>query len=545
MTNFRSNPVYVVGHKNPDTDAIVSAIGYADLKRRTGNPNVVAARLGDLWAETRYLLERFGLPAPVLLTDVYARVRDVMNPEPRFLTSEATVRDAGQVMRDKRIVPIVDADTRLLGVVTLDDVAARYLREMDLAGGMQSRISFESMVRTLDGSLLAGEARGDWQGRVWVGAMRAETMGELVRPGDLVVVGDRPDAQRTAIERGAGCLVLVGSAIPDGDVLEMASGTGARVIVTRHDSYRVTRLLNLSIPLSEIMQREVPTIEVDDLATEASEALRSRGAIALPVVDEHRRLVGILARSDLLASHGKGVILVDHNHSAQSVEGLEQAHLLEVIDHHNLGDLHTPEPIYMKLEPVGSTSTIVAELFQEAGERPDPPVAGLLAGGIVSDTLLFRSPTCTDRDRAAAGWLGSIARVDLDGLAQHMFRANSDYEHTTPAKIFASNLKVYEWGGKKVGIGQAETVEIDYFKQHQDEFCAEMSRQKLEQGWQYAFFLATDILARGSIMLLIGEEERMLAERAFNVAPQDGCVDLPGVVSRKKQVVPPLVRELC
>ncbi len=539
-----ANTVYIIGHKNPDTDSIAAAVGYADLKRRTGMPQATPARLGDAWPETRYLLERFSVPEPTLLTDVYTRVGDVMNAHPQYLPTDATMRDAGAVIGEKRIVPIVDADCRLAGVVTLDDIAARYLREHDLASGAQSRIAVCSMVRTLDGELLAGDPDGDWQGRVWVGAMRTESMVTLVQPGDMVVVGDRERPQNAAIELGVGCLVVVGGIAPSAETIELARERNVRLISTPHDSYRVTRLLNLSVPVSEIMRRDAAYADLDDLAREAEETLSGRETVALPVVDADRRLVGIVSRGDLLRARGKGVILVDHNHSTQAVDGLEQAQLLEVVDHHNLGDLHTPEPIYMKLEPVGSTSTIVAELYQDAELEPAPPIAGLLAGGVVSDTLLFRSPTATQRDRAAGAWLAGLAGINLDELAQGMFRANSNYEHTTPQKLFASNLKVFEWGGHRVGIGQAETVDIAYFEQHAEEFREEMNRLKQAEGWDYSFFLATDILAQSSKMFLPGDGERGLALRAFGITATDGSVELPGVVSRKKQVVPPLAREL-
>ena len=538
------NTVYIIGHKNPDTDSIAAAVGYADLKRRTDMPQATPARLGDAWPETRYLLERFEVPEPTLVTDVYTRVGDVMNAHPQYLPTDATMRDAGAVIGEKRIVPIVDADCRLAGVVTLDDIAARYLQEHDLASGAQSRITVRSMVRTLDGELLAGDPEGDWRGRVWVGAMRTESMVTLVQPGDMVVLGDRERPQNAAIELGVGCIVVVGGIAPSAETIDLARARNVRLISTPHDSYRVTRLLNLSVPVSEIMRRDAAYADLDDLAQEAEETLSGRETVALPVVDADRRLVGIVSRGDLLRARGKGVILVDHNHSTQAVDGLEEAQLLEVIDHHNLGDLHTPEPIYMKLEPVGSTSTIVAELYQDAELEPSPPIAGLLAGGVVSDTLLFRSPTSTPRDRAAGAWLAGLAGINLDELAQGMFRANSNYENTTPQKLFASNLKVFEWGGHRVGIGQAETVDIAYFEQHAEDFCAEMTRLKQTEGWDYSFFLATDILKQSSQMLIPGDEERALAFRAFGINATDGIVELPGVVSRKKQVVPPLAREL-
>lgn len=544
MTQSPANPIYVIGHRNPDTDAIVSAMGYAELKRRTGMPAATAARLGDLWPETKYLLDRFELSLPVLLHDVYTRVEDVMNPQVQALPATATIREAAGPIRDKRIVPVTDEQQRLLGVVTLDDVAARYLEETDLASGIQSCISFESIVSTLDGDLLAGEIEGHWRGRVWVAATQAETLARVIEPGDLVVVGDRPDAQLAAVQAGAGCLVLVGNAEASEDVLRLARKLGTRIIATEHYSYRVTRLLNLSVPVTDVMRTDFPSVEADDLASEASEKLSSRMVIAMPVVQHDSTLVGIVSRGDLLRARGKGVILVDHNHSAQAVEGLTQANLIEVLDHHNLGDLRTAEPIYMKLEPVGSTSTIVTELFQEFEERPDPSIAGILAGGIISDTLLFRSPTTTTRDKAAGDWLASVAGVKLDELAQCMFRANSNYEGKTPAQIIGSNLKVYEWNGKRVGIGQAETVDIGYFSARQAEFRSELSRLKEDQGLHYALFLATDILAQDSVALLPGEGEEALIERAFRAPARDGCVELPGVVSRKKQVVPPLAREV-
>lgn len=538
------NRVYVVGHRNPDTDSIASAVGYAELKRRTGMPEAVAMRLGDLWPETAYLLERFGVECPELLHDVYPRVRDVMNQHPDRLRVDATVRDAGPVMRHRRVVPVVDAGDRYVGVLTLNDIAARYLEEMDLAGGAASRIAYSSIVRTLDGTLLCGGADGEWQGRVWVAAMQAYTMARLMSPGDLLVVGDRADAQTAALEAGAACLVLVGGCQPDTALLELARDRGARIISTPHDSYRVTRLLNLSTPVAGVLRRDHPTAEPDDLTSEVDELLSDHGVRALPVLDENQRLLGIVTMSDVLHLRGRGVILVDHNHSSQAVPGLEQATLLEVIDHHNLGDLHTVEPIYMKLEPVGSTSTIVAEMYRAAGETPAPATAGVLAGGIVSDTLLFRSPTCTPRDRAAAEWLAELTGVDLDELAHSMFQANSNYANTSPEQLLAANLKVYDWGGQKVGIGQAETVDMAYFRRNSEAVLQALRTRKQSDGLNYIYFLATDILTENSVLFLESEQERTLAERVFG-GRADGCLlELPGVVSRKKQVVPPLAREL-
>lgn len=538
------NPVYVIGHKSPDTDAIVSAIGYADLKRRTGMPNATPVRLGDPMPETRYLLERFGMPEPVLIRDVFTRVRDVMNPAPRFLLTSNTIQDAGGPMRDKRIVPVVDRDHNLHGVLTLDDIASRYLEEMDLSGGVEGQLSFTNLVRTLQGDMLVGDTSGEWKGHVYMSSMRPDSLSRVVRPGDMVVLGDREEDQRAAIEAGASCIVAVNDAVPNNEILQLAEDRHIRLITTRYDSYRVTRLLNLSVTVDGIMRRDVATAEVDDLAMEASETLAESRVGALPVVDEHGKLVGILSRTDLLRQHGKEVILVDHNHLSQAVDGLDQARVIEVVDHHNLGDLQTHEPILMTLEPVGSTSTIVAETFRKLELTPTPDIAGVLAGGIISDTMLFRSPTCTDRDRDAGNWLASICDVDLADLAHEMFSANSNYDNISLQQLLHTNLKVYEWGGKKVGIGQAETVNMGFFDRNRDELIDEMRQMKQREGWSVMLFLATDILAQDSVMFMPDDEERILVARAFNTGVHENSARLEGVVSRKKQVVPPLSREL-
>lgn len=544
-----TDTVWVVGHQNPDTDSVCSAIAYAALRRATDLPGATPARLGPLWTETAFALERCGVPAPALLTDVRRRVADVMNPAIVTIEHDATLFEAARLMREerKRLLPVVDERGRLRGVVTVDDLANRYLDDMAVypAEDGHAPVALDRFLRILGGERLAGTVAGPFRGRVWISSSRAETLRERVRPGDLVIVGDREDAQLAALDAGATCLVVVGGAPVGERVRALAAGRGAAVIGSPHDTYATARLLNLSLPVSEVMRPPAATVDPDDLAAEVAGALLGPGTRALPVVDEDGHIRGVLSRSDLLRGRRKRVILVDHNHRSQAVDGLEEAELLGVIDHHNLGDLRTAEPIVFILEPVGCTATIVAEHYRLAGLTPEAPIAGLLLAAIISDTLLFTSPTTTPRDRAAAGSLAPLAGLQVEAFAHDLFAARSDFSALTPRELVANNLKTYEFGGARLAIGQAETLATDYFLDHKAAFVAELERLKAEDGYDYALFLATDILHGRSTALYPGPAERRLVATAFAPATSGpDAADLPGVVSRKKQIVPPLARAL-
>lgn len=538
--------VYVIGHQNPDTDSVCSAIAYAAFRRATDLPGATPARLGPLWAETAYALDRCGVPSPPLLGDVRQRVADVMNPYVRTLDQEATLYDAASVMRASgvRLLPIVDERRRLRGVITVDDVAARYLDDMALAPAHTVPVALDRYLRVLGGELLVGEPERRMPGRIWIGALSTVALRARVGSGDVVIVGDRAGAQEAALLAGAACLIVVGEEpVPDA-TLALARARDAVVLRSPHDSYATARLLNLSLPVAEVMRPPSATLDPDDLASEVAPALLNAGARALPVVDEDRHVVGIVSRSDLLRGRRKRVILVDHNQRGQAVEGLEEAELLAVIDHHNLGDLQTAEPIPFILEPVGCTATIVSELYDRAGLTPDAPIAGLLLAAIVSDTLLLTSPTTTSRDRAAVDRLAARSGFDAEAFARDLFRARSDFSATTPRDLVTGNLKTYEFGGATLAIGQVEALDTGYFITRRADFLGELERLKAE-GAAYAIFLATDILHHRSTALYPGAAERRLLASAFN-RPDAGpnSVELPGIVSRKKQVVPPLARAL-
>lgn len=539
--------VWVVGHQNPDTDSVCSAIGYAALRRATDLPGATPARLGPLWAETVFALERCGVASPPLLADVRQRVADVMNPEVVTIGRDATLYEAGRLIREarKRLLPVVDDDGRLCGLLTIDDIAGRYLDDMALEAARRAPVALGRYLRVLGGALLAGSAERRFDGRIWLGTGRAATLAGLVQPGDLAIVGDRDHAQRAALEAGAACLIVVGGGAVPAATLALAAARGAAVIASPHDTYATARLLNLSLPVAEFMREAEQTVAPDDLASDVAVALVGPGTRALPVVEDDGRVLGIVSRSDLLRGRRKRVILVDHNQRSQAVGGLEEADLLGVLDHHNLGDLHTAEPILFVLEPVGCTATIVAELYGRAGIAPEPPIAGLLLAAIISDTLLFTSPTTTARDRAAAGGLAARAGLAIEPFARDLFAARSDFSGVTPGELVANNLKTYRFGGASLAIGQAETLATGYFAEHRAAFVAELARLKGAGGHDHALFLVTDILSGGSTVFYPGPAERRLVQEAFDPpAAGPDAADLPGVVSRKKQVIPALARAL-
>ena len=542
--------VYVVGHKNPDTDTICSAIAYAALRRATDLPGAMPARLGPLWAETAAALARLGVEPPLLLADVRQRVADVMNPDVVTAREDDTLYDAARTMREqrKRLLPVVDDARRLRGVLTLDDIAERYLSEMTIAPEGHGPLALDHFLRVSGGTLLEGAVGRHFTGRVWIGAARAETLHARITPGDLVLVGDREDAQATALAAGAAYVIVTGGAPPSAAIRTQARECGAALIAVAQDTYAAARLLNLSLPVSDLLHSPDQTVDPDDLAADAAHILLAPGAGGqpLPVVDDDGRVHGIVSRTDLLRGRRKRVILVDHNQRSQAVDGLDEAELLGVLDHHNLGDLHTAEPVLFVLEPVGCTATIVYELYQRAGLTPDRPIAGLLLAAIISDTLLLTSPTTTARDRAAVAALGPLAGLDPAAFAQELFRARSDFSATTPREIIQSNLKSYEFGGARLAVGQAETLATDYFLDHQDEFLDALARLKEDGPYDYALLLVTDILHGDSLALYPGAAERQLLAGAFALGSDatDHRAALPGIVSRKKQVVPPLARTL-
>jgi manganese-dependent inorganic pyrophosphatase len=535
--------VYVTGHRNPDTDSIASAIGYAELKRRIDPRNeYVPVRLGELNAQTRWVLDRAGAPEPPLLPHVMLRVKDVMRERfPRAVLREP-VRQVGLIMArdDVDLVPIVDEAGELAGAMTERALARRYVRESREASKLDAPTAVRAIAAVLQGRQLVGDGEAEVSGRVWVLAMSTESLPLGFQAGDVVVVGDRPDAQRIAIDVGVALLVTSNGIEPDDEVLARAREKGTAVVTSPLDSYVTSRMITLSAPCRALMDTEPLVVRPDDLLSDISETVKDVDYRAAVVVDGGRRPVGLVTRSDLVSPQPRRVVLVDHAEQAQSVAGVEQAEIVEILDHHHIGSIETRVPVRATFDPVGSTATLVIERFRQSGMEPTHAAATMLLGAILSDTVILNSPTTTERDHAVIEYLEQVLAVDATAFGREMFENTSDLAQVPAAEIVTRDAKDYEAGGHTLRIAQVETVGKD-LGERRDELIGALEAVREREGHALVALMVTDILAKGSKLYLSGE--RPVVERAFG-RQEDGVIDLPGVMSRKKQVAPRLLAAL-
>lgn len=531
--------IYVIGHKRPDTDSIVSAVAYAELLRRQGQDNVVAGRQGDPWPETKYILDRFGVSLPVLVEDVRPRVSDVMTSKVATADPRESVYQIGRRMRERRIraIPLVDGDGRLQGLITVEDLSRIFFEEMGPAVLDRIPLDLDNLLATLGAKLVVRAPSNRLRDKVMVGAMSAETMRERLEPDILLVVGDRLDAQRVAIEQGVAVLVISGGLPVDEEIKTLAREKGVTIISSPHHTFTTARLLNMSVPVSSGMQTDVLTVHPDDLLDEARHKLARQRT--LPVIGDDGRLVGIVSRSDMLNPTRHGVILVDHNERAQSVDGLEEAEILGIIDHHRIADVHTPQPIFFRNEVLGATATIIAGLYWESGIPIPPPMAGILLGGILTDTVAFRSPTCAPRDREVGHHLAELAGVGLDEFAEEIFAVASDLTGRSLREVLTTDFKEFTVDDARFGIGYMETTDRSQVDAVRDEMVAEMKRLRTDRDYATMLFIVVDIRREQSEILIAGQEEAV-AEAFEQELVSSHLIVLPGVISRKKQVVPVL-----
>jgi manganese-dependent inorganic pyrophosphatase len=538
--------VYVTGHRNPDTDSIASAIGYAELKRRLDPRNdYVAARLGDLNAQTRWVLERSGAPEPELLPHVLLRVRDVMLDGFPTVSHREPIRQVGLRMarEDLELMPIVDDDGALAGVMTERTLARRYIRETrEVTSLADAAASVKAIVAQLDGELVSGDDDIELAGRVWVLAMDVGSLPDEIGEGDVVVVGNRDDAQRRAIDLGVALLVTSNGTRPGDDVLALAREHGTTVVSSPWDSYVTSRMVTLSAPCRALMDAEPLTVRPDDLVADISALITSVDYRAAVAVDGARRPVGVVTHAELIAPEPRRVLLVDHAEQAQSVVGVEHAEIVEILDHHHIGSIETTIPVRATFDPVGSTATLVVERFRQNGMEPSRSTAIALLGAVQSDTVILNSPTTTERDHAAVEYLGRVLALDPREFGRAMFESTSDVSEVDAAAIVTRDAKEYAVGdGQSVVIAQIETVG-DAVLDRRDELLDELSKVREARGHALYALMVTDIMAKGTKMLVAGEHAPL--ERVFGQPVVDGTIDLPGVMSRKKQVAPKLLAAL-
>jgi manganese-dependent inorganic pyrophosphatase len=537
--------IYITGHRNPDTDSIASAVGYAELKKRLDPRNeYVPVRLGELNAQTRWVFERSGAPEPLLLPHVMLRVRDVMSDRFPLARDGEPVRSVGLIMarEDLDLVPVVDDEEKLAGAVTERVLARRYVRESREASQLDAPTAIGAIADVLEGNQLLGEPEDEVSGRVWVLAMASGSLPLGFEAGDVVVVGDRPDAQRIAIDVGVGLLVLSNDCAAEPDIIDLARERGTAIVSSSLDSYVTGRMITLSAPCRSLMDRTPLAVDPEDLLADISEEVKDVDYRAAIVVDGDRRPVGLVTRSDLVNPEPRRVILVDHAEQAQSVIGVEHAEIIEILDHHHIGSIETRVPVRATFDPVGSTATLVIERFRQSGMEPSRPAATLLLGAILSDTVILNSPTTTDRDRAVIDYLEQVLELDATEFGRAMFEATSDLTRVAAEDIVDRDAKDYDaGGGQTLRIAQVETVGED-LEERTDELLEALAAVREQKDHALVALMVTDIMAKGTRLYASGDGGAL--QRAFGDETHDGVVELPGVMSRKKQVAPKLLAAL-
>ena len=533
--------VYVTGHRNPDTDTIASAIGYAELKSRLNPQDVYApARLGEVNAQTRWALKKSGAREPKLLKHIKLRVKDVMKDVVTTHRNDP-LRNVGLMMAKRNIgqVPIVDDRGVLVGIVTEKDLARMYIRESREASSFAGTpVSTRSMVEVLEGELLAGEDK-EASGKLWVIAMSAHSMGQQIKSGDIVIIGDRPEGQRRAIELGAGVLVVSNGARPEDGVLRLAEEKGTTVVLSPLDSYVTSRMVQLSVPCWEVMSEDPLTVDLEALVTDITPQVMEVHYRAAVAVDDNKAPIGIMTRTDLINPVPRRVLLVDHAERGQSVPGVEEAQVVEILDHHHVGNIETRVPIPATFDPVGSTATLIVERYEANGIRPEETTAKMLLAAVLSDTVIFNSPTTTERDREVVRYLEGLLDLDAREFGMEMFEASSDVSGLSAGEIVDRDLKEYALGdGSAMSISQIETVGAGLLER-KDELLGALEKVRRGNGYLFAALMVTDIISQGTELLCVGDCAPI--EQAFDQQARDHVIDLPGVMSRKKQVAPKLL----
>ncbi len=535
-------PIYVIGHKNSDLDSVASAYAYARLLQLQGEEQAIAARNGELKPEVRFALERFQVDPPEALDDVYLQVRDVMRRGVISAYLDQPILEAGQLLQEhnRRAMPVVDAENKVHGIIAVEDFAKLFFNDLNPEAVNRIPLHRDNLVRVLKGRVLV-EGRRKLGNRVLVGAMEAETMVDYVEPGCLVVIGDREDAQLKAIESGAAALVITGDLLVSARTLASARQHGVLVISTAHHTFTVVRLINLSMSTQDIMDREFDACRPEDLMSEVQAKLaRSR---SLPVLDAEGKLAGYLSRTDLLNARPKRVILVDHNEQSQAVDGIEEAELLGIIDHHRIADVHTNKPIMFRAEPVGCTGTIIAGLYHEAGIAIPREVAGLLLAGLLYDTLILRSPTCTARDERGAAELAEIAGEQIEEFGQELFEAATADLNARPAEVLlTADFKEFTVGDTKIAIGTVETASPTAIEKRSEELLSTMQQIARERGYTSFLFMIVDIINMRCTLLVYGAEQAVATALGTPLEKDGHTIFVEGLVSRKKQLVPLLPR---
>ena len=547
MSREKDRKVYVVGHKNPDTDSICSAIAYAALKTKITDIPHEPRRAGQLNEETQYVLERFGVKAPRLLSDLREQIKDVELKEVDGLKSSVSIRTAWEKMQESNIHTLpVTRDGKLEGLITIGDIAKTYMEVYDSTIISKARTQYRNIARAVDGEVLTGNEHSYLlKGKVVIAASSRILMSDFINKDDLVIMGDRKDAQQCAIDMDASCMVVCQNAPVSDRIIKQAQEKEIVIIRTPHDTFTAAQHINQSIPVKYFMTKDnLVSFKMRDYVDDVKEVMARKRYRDFPIVDNKGKFLGLISRRRLLNVRKKQVILVDHNEKNQAVDGVEEAEVLEIIDHHRLSSIETMGPVFFRNQPVGCTATIVYQMYQEAGIEPDPVNAALLCSAIISDTLMFRSPTCTPLDENTARKLAGLAGVEVENLAQEMFNAGSNLKGKSAEEICFLDFKQFTVNDTVFGVGQVNSMSADELKEIRKIVQPHLEKARSNHGLNMIFFMLTNIITESSELLCCGPEAREKILSAYDLPEDTETIMLKGVVSRKKQLVPTLVGAL-
>jgi inorganic pyrophosphatase/exopolyphosphatase len=543
----KSGKVYVVGHKNPDTDSICSAIAYANLKKEMTGDEYVAKRAGQINEETLYVLKRFKVSAPELLSNVKLQVKDIDIHRIEGVDPNVSIKATWEKMKEQNVktLPILK-DEELVGVISTGDIATSYMEVYDSNILSEAKTQYKNIVETLDGTLICGNEHGYFnKGKVTVGASSPELMEEFIEKDDLVILSNRYESQSCAVDIDVSCLVVCQGAEVSKRLIKRAEEQSIVIISTPHDTYTVARLINQSIPVKHFMTKApLMTFRMTDYVDEIKESMTKKKFRDFPILDRHGRFKGFISRRRFLDVSKKRVILVDHNEKSQAVDGIEEAEIVEIIDHHRLGSIETMGPVFFRNQPVGCTATIVYQMYEECGVKITPTIAGLLCSAIISDTLLFRSPTCTQVDEKAAKKLAKMAGIDLEQMAGEMFKAGSSLAGKSAEEICFQDFKQFTVNDVVFGVGQINSMNKDELKEIREALKPHLPEVLKSNNLQMVYFMLTDILDESTELLCVGNNAKEYIIDAFDLGEDTDKVVLKGVVSRKKQLIPTLVGTL-
>ena len=544
-----SKKVWVVGHKNPDTDSICAAISYAYLKNQSGDKKTyVAKRAGVVNEETRYVLERFGVEEPPLVTYAGAQIKDINIRKTAGVSNQISLKRAWELMKKLEVVtlPVTNQFGKLEGVIVTKDIATSYMDVLDNCVLSKARTQYKTIAETIDGEVYAGNEHAHFvRGKVVIATSNPEYMADYIEDDDLVILGDREEAQMQAIRSNASCIIIGGGLEVAEEVKKLAEKRDCVIITTPFDTFSVARLINQSMPIKQYMtRRELVTFDIDDYVDDVKDVMSRVRHRDFPVLGSNGNYVGMISRRNLMNMQKKQIILVDHNEKSQAVDGIGEAEILEIIDHHRLGSLETVSPVYFRNQPLGCTSTIIYQMYQEQRVEIPKEIAGLLLSAIISDTLMVRSPTCTPLDKSVAKRLAEIADVDIEDHAKKMFRAGSDFKNKTTEEIFYQDFKIFHTEDCDFGVAQISAMSGEELEQIGEQLRPFLPQVLGEKRLNMVYVMLTDILEESSKIIFAGEDAGKILAHAFKKQEDADGILLDGIISRKKQMIPTLMNEM-